>query len=467
MAAIDTILGLPNTSTWGTEIPETYRRDILHSYPQGKCTLTGILGMTDSKEITAVDISWHEKRYLIPQAKTRGTNPLTSTAPADGDSNDGTAAVVGALSATSAVSYLKVDTIKDLRAGYVIQLDDEDVHLWVKAVVPGKAVAVENGYLVVMPVRAKATITLANFAAGKSIRILGTAVGEGTGTYESAPLGLKKPYAITNCTQIFKTPFEFSGSVLKVGARWDEDGMYIERAKDAVIEHMTSLERSLLFGNRSLTFRTNSAGEEVPVRTMSGILEFLKLWDAGSTGMTINGAIYAPYSFHPAAVSDADDNKRVIANADGLLTIKRFNTWAERISRYGNNITDEKLVLLGSAAALVFSDMLRKETTVYATEKTRIYGLSVTIIHTPVGNFNLVTHPMFSADPTLRNSALILDIWNLKLRPLKSRDTSLRKNVQNNGDDCRRDEYLTELSLEFFRPDTCMFIKNISEYQAS
>jgi hypothetical protein len=108
--------------------------------------------------------------------------------------------------------------------------------------------------------------------------------------------------------------------------------------------------------------------------------------------------------------------------------------------------------------------MLRKNTVVLASEKTRIYGLTLTTISTPCGDFHLLVHPLFSERADLRFQALILDVWNIKFRPLTDRDTTLRKMIQNPGADRRKDEYLTEATLEFARPDTCMWIQNITSY---
>jgi hypothetical protein len=59
---------------------------------------------------------------------------------------------------------------------------------------------------------------------------------------------------------------------------------------------------------------------------------------------------------------------------------------------------------------------------------------------------------------------LILDVQNLKYRYMQGRDTELLKNRQNNGDDFRRDEWLTEAGLECRFPESHMFIQNITNY---
>src|SRR5690606_21404044 len=127
---------------------------------------------------------------------------------------------------------------------------------------------------------------------------------------------------------------------------------------------MTGLERSLIWGRRATVARSSfdSNQEELSVRHMSGIIEFLELWDAGSTGLSIDGSTYAPYSFKGQSSSDSDDQKRVIANTSGVITVRKWNEWAERVGRYHTNRTKDKLVICGSGALLAMADMFRNNT---------------------------------------------------------------------------------------------------------
>lgn len=463
----DSILGLLTSAKFAAEGDRffNHRRKILQAYPQGNCPLTGILSLCDDEPTNDTQNTWYEERWTSPTFKTRGTTPLTKTEPSTGDADDGTVADNASLGSTSTLHYLKVDSTKNIRPGYVIQNSGTDFQFWVSAVKPGVADAGAKGYVVCRVIRTT-TYTAGHYTAGSSFACIGTAIGEGASDTGITPLGMQRPYSVQNQTQIFRTPFTFSGTVLQEGLKYDETGPYKKRAKAAVIEHMTALERSLIWGQRSTLTRPSltSGDDDEVVRTMSGILEFLKLWDAGSTGITIDGATYAPYAFKDPSTADADDGKRIITNADGVLSVKKFNTWAERVTRFGNGKTRDKLILCGSGAALVFSEMLRKNTVVLASEKTRIYGLQLTTITTPVGDFHLMTHPLFNERADLRFQAIILDVWNLQFRPLNNRDTKLRKMIQSAGADRRKDEYLTEATLQFVRPDTCMWIKNISTY---
>lgn len=462
----DTILGLPSSKKFADEADRFYnhRRQILHSFPNGKAPLTGILSMIPEEFTNDSIFIWNEKRYRSPQTTLRGTNPVTSDAPSTGDANDGTLMTAGA-KAVTVDFYFKVADTKDFKLGQVFRLDSTGDVFWVSGLTRGVAAEASNGYLKARLVRAE-TVATTDWVAGGTIRVIGTAYGEGASGVGKTNTGFKRPYPVQNTTQIFEDSFTFPGSVLKMGLKYDKTGPYREKAFDTVTEHMTGLERALLFGKRATVERASfdSNQENLTVRHMSGILEFLELWDAGSTGITVDGANYAPYSFKGASVSDSDDQKRIITNAAGTVSVRQFNQWAERVGRTHTNKTDEKLVLLGSGALIAMVDMFRRNTTFKVEEGDKVYGLTVTRIITPFGAFNLVTHPLFTEDPVMTYWMLFLDVWNLKYRPLTDRDTTLLKNQQNPGDDFRKDTFRTEAGLEMWFPESCMLVKNVQTY---
>ncbi len=467
----DSILGLPTSAKFAAQSDRFYnhRRQILHSYPNGKSPLTGILSMIPEEDTNDSLYFWYEKRYVSPQTVLRGTSPVTSDAPSTGDANDGTVATTGAKTITTSF-YMKVASTKEFKIGQVIRVDT-DGNLWyVIGVTRGVADDTLLGYLTVRLLRAVTLGVIATiFAAGTTARIIGTAYGEGASGLNVKTTGYKRPFPVQNTTQIFRDAFEFPGSVLKMGMKWDTTGPYKEKAHDTVVDHMTGIERALLFGKRSTTTRPSfdTAQEDLTIRTMSGIIEFLELWDAGSVGISIDGATYAPYSFKSQSTSDTDDQKRIITNAGGTISVDRFTGFAEKTGRYHTNKSGDKLVLLGSGALIALTKMFRMNSTFTVKYGEKAYGLTITVVTTPFGDFNLVTHPLFNEDPVMTYWMLILDIWNLKYRPLKDRDTRLLKNRQNPGDDLRRDEFLTEAGLEMWMPESCMLIKNVQNYVES
>lgn len=464
----DSILGLPTSAKFAAESDRFYnhRRQILHSYPNGKAPLTGILSMIPEEETNDSIIYWYEKRYKSPKTTLRGTDPMTTTAPSTGDANDGTAITTGAKAITTNF-YMKVASTLEFKIGQVLYLDTNGTEWYVTAVNRGVATESLLGYLTVRLIRAYTVVTVATeFAAASVLRVIGTAYGEGASGLNVKVTAFKRPYRIENTTQIFRDAMEFPGSVLKMGLKYDNTGPYKEKAHDTITDHMTGLERALIFGKRSTTTRASfdTAQEDLTVRTMSGIIEYLELWDAGSTGIQIDGSTYAPYAFKTASTVDTDDEKRIIANTAGTISVDKFNQWAERTGRYHTNKSGDKLVLCGSGALIALTKMFRLNSSFTVKYGEKAYGLTVTVITTPFGDFNLVTHPLFNEDPTMTYWMLFLDVWSLKYRPLTDRDTKLLKNRQNPGDDLRRDEFLTEASLEFMMPEAHMLVKNVRTY---
>lgn len=466
------ILGLPTTKEFDDQSAyfHNHRRQILHTFPRGGASLTGLLAMLATEATNSFKSVWYEKRFKYPQTLTRGTNPVTSDAPSTGDADDGTNMSTGSKAVTVA-HYIKVDTTKDLRTGQVIQIEGSGgnmIQFRITAVTRGSSSASLNGYVTAYPIRAYTAAAADDHATATSgadavVRVISTAMGEGAPGDGMTSAQTKIPINVENVTQIFRTPFSFPGSVLQQPQKFDKSGPYKERAKDASLEHFTNVEQALLFGQRSRVVRPSldGSGDEEIVTTHSGILEFLKLWDAGSTGLTIDGSTYAPYNHKGQSTSDDDDNKRIIENADGTMSIGKFEQYAERVQRYHHSKSDEKLVLTGGGAIRTLNKLVRDNGT-YAIEGTEMYGLSINTLKTPFGNFHFLTHPLFNDDAVLRNWMLFLDIHSLKLRPLVNRDHKLLKNRQANNADKRTDEFLGEHTLELHSPERFMLIKNVT-----
>jgi hypothetical protein len=58
---------------------------------------------------------------------------------------------------------------------------------------------------------------------------------------------------------------------------------------------------------------------------------------------------------------------------------------------------------------------------------------------------------------------MILDVQNMRYRALGKRDTMLRKGIQANDADRRKDEWLSEVGLEVRKPEANMIIYNFNE----
>ena len=445
-----------------------HRREILHSYPNGGAPLTGILSMMPEEPTNDSIFLWYEKEWNFPKTLTRGTNPLTKAEPTDGDSNSGAIATTTETNDVAKDLWLKVDSIVDIRPGSVLDIGgaNSSHQVRVTAITQGVADSAINGFVKCRSVR-PVTFTATNYTADTVVLITGAVFGEGAPGAGIEPQAFERPVQLQNQCSITRTPFKFSGTTMQEPLKWDQRGPYNELAKDSVVTHMTLLERQLIWGKRATIMSAPSlasGGVSEVIRYGSGILEFLKIWDAGSTGITVDKVKYAPFG-HAAATTDGDDNKRIIANTGGRISVRRWNRWVERVGRFHTNMSNEKLVLCGPTAIMAFAEMFRLNST-YNVNVTNndIYGLSFVSLRTPFGNFHFLVHPLFVEDEELRGWCLILDVWSLKYRPLINRDTMLIKMRQNPGDDFRKDEYLTEWGLEMRKFRNNMLIENVSVY---
>ena len=461
MAIEHSILGLPSTNKLRSKnlVNESIRRRIIHSFPNGGAPLSALLAWSKIQPLNDVKHTWYEDIWQSARCKLRGTNPITSSAPSSGDADSGTAVAAGNFT-TSSQLFIKVDTVSRLAVSDLIRLASLDLIFRVAEVVKGVGSDVANGYVKVIPVRDFKLVEsdITKIKAGYIIDVIGSAYAEGSGA--GSARGMSYPCSIMNQTQIFKEPYEFSGSSLKMDLKFDATGPYAERAQEACRDHMVKIEKTLLFGQRSTT--TDANGKEI--RTMSGILEFLKLWDKGATGLTIDGSTYAPYDFKDESIDDTDSEKRYISNANGEVSIDRLERWLSNINLYHDSKTTDRLCLCGSGVVLAMSQMMRDQGS-YTWEKGQDWmGVKCNRLITAMGDVIFMTHPLFNENPLYRNSALFLDIWSLNFRPLQDRDTKIIKNIQANDEDVRRDQWITEGTLEFWKPMNHLFVENFSVY---
>jgi hypothetical protein len=248
--------------------------------------------------------------------------------------------------------------------------------------------------------------------------------------------------------------------------KFDDTGIYKDKAKSHSIDHMVEMELSVIFGAKSKTVVTGNAdpttGVGLPVYTFDGIIAFLNNWEAqysiyrGGDGVASG----------PAAVTaDTDDNKRIIVNSAGTMSEDTYDGYLERLFRTTSNVSNEKLCLCGSGFLKVMNELWRSQSTlVYHPPTGDTFGMELVATKTAFGTVYYKTHPLFSRNSTLRYNALYLDVHNLRYRPMDRRDTQLLKNRQPNDADYRKDEWFTEFGLELRMPESFMYIQNVQNY---
>jgi hypothetical protein len=212
---------------------------------------------------------------------------------------------------------------------------------------------------------------------------------------------------VYNYTQIFRTPWDATATGLHSEYEADDDWDY--QAMKHGIEHKKSIEYALMVGAKSENTDTGQAR-----RTTGGFKSFV--------------------------TTNATD-------AGGALTEAEFFTALRPCFRYG---AKEKWGFASQLSVDVLNTFPRGKLEVQQGEKT--FGLRVFQYISPHGTLNLVTHYLLEGT-TLGGQIWVMDSDVVKYRYLANkrgpRDTTLRKEIQAEDVDGRKDEYLTECGLEF------------------
>lgn len=213
----------------------------------------------------------------------------------------------------------------------------------------------------------------------------------------------------SNRTQIIRTPFGTTNTQSATDLYDGNDFDY--QAKKSAIEHAVRIERQLIFGQQAAAV---VAGQ--PLRTMQGILGFIA-------------------------------TNRV--NIGGVLSESAFDAFCEVAFRYGG--TDQMLLLASGRVIQAINNFAKEKLTTHIDEDS--YGLNLSSYRSPFGRVMIAYHRQLVGQ-IYSGYGIMLDMDRITLRPLRggrsAGSLAVRvTNIQANDEDSRRDEYLSELSMEF------------------
>ena len=465
------ILGLLSTEAFAAQRFTNIRRQVFYFYPNGAAPLTGLMSLMQEEDTNDPRFTWYEKRLDTQTTTTVSLNaagpysaPVASIpALTTGD------ATTGAGGFTITANYYLNVAVSDatkFRVNHQIKVtaspmvastigNKQGNNVDVIGIVVATSTTTSPQYLSIQVTQAYgAPATLASLlndttAVGLEVLVIGNSAAQGIGDISSQIYNL--PVPLENYCQIYRTPFSMTGSALKTSAKYDESGPYKDKAKEHSIYHMIEMEKSFIFGQRSLQSVDPVSG--LPRYTTGGILWWLQQWEAGTL-----------YS-NTAASYDTDDNKRIITLNTGVLSLSFYNTLLERLFRVTNTIVFEKLCLCGSGFLSVINQMYENRTQFQSDVPMEdAYGMNVVRHVTPFGTVYYKSHPLFSQNPNLRYNALFIDVRNLRYRYLQGRDTELYRNRQPNDADYRKDEWVGEAGLEFRFPESHMYLMNVKKF---
>jgi hypothetical protein len=451
------ILGLVGTEDYASNRYKNPRRKVFYDYPNGSFPLTGIMSLMDEESGDDPEFSWFEKRMATQRTLTtsQGSSKGPFTTSADSDAGDNLTLTAGT------VYIMYVASSEQFRVGHIFRVPLLYTSSTGTKILRGRVTenpeTTDGTNFYKIKFTPLETITAidngtTNENVGAEVLIIGSAYAQGAAGSSEAAWNL--PIELSNYCQIFRTEFSLTGTAMKTSARFDDTGVYADKAKEASIYHMIELEKAFLYGTKT---KTVDATSNLPTYTSGGILWHLEQWEKAAS--TYRGAGSS------AITADTDDDKRIIENTSGVMTVKLFNDLLERAFRVTNNRANEKLALCGGGFLNVINQMYMASGCLdVKLPMTDTFGMNVVGHQTPFGTVYYKTHPLFTQNPALRSCCLILDVQNLKYKYVAGRDTELLSDRQPNNADYVTDEWLTECGLELRFPESHMFIKNVTSF---
>lgn len=249
------------------------------------------------------------------------------------------------------------------------------------------------------------TTTAAGLNDDEPLMIIGSASEENS---RARNVNLRQPTKKGNYTGITKTPVAISGTSDAERLRGPGERRRLQRKYG--IEHAIDLERMFLYGEP----KEDTTGNH-PMRTSGGILYFC----------TENNIDFG-----------------------GTPTEAAFEEALEDVFRYGSG---SKLALCSARWLTTINQWAVGKLQMLPKDKT--YGINVTRYLSAHGELSLVKHHLLEG-AEYGGYMIILDMDNVKYRPLRGRDTKLRQNIGEPDRDGFLDEYLTEAGYEIRLPKT-------------
>jgi hypothetical protein len=446
------ILGLLGTESLAAERFKSIRRQVFYFYPNGAAPLMGLLSMLSEESINDPEFKIFEER--LPEQKTETEEATGVCFYAAGSGTTAGTIFSGDQTLVVGTSYcLRVASTEQLRQSHIIRLRNMPMNAGGTTTNNFRVVddpfTDTNEYVRVTPLANIASINHDAFVTNE-VLVVGNAnrqgqVGASEGVYEI-------PNEFTNYLQIFRSNFTITGTALKTPVRYDDTGVYKDKAKKHSIKHMREMEFAFIFGQQS---KQIESATNLPLYTTGGILWFMEQYEAANS--TYRGGTGAA-----AITLDTDDDKRIIENSGNTLSIKQYNGYLERVFRVTNSTVNEKLVLCGSGFLSVINELYSNKAVLNADLPMDVtFGMDVVSHRTPFGTIHYKSHPLFSQNAILRYNALFLDVHNLVYNHMEGRDTELLTERQPNNADYREDEWFTEAGLESRFPESGMYLQNV------
>jgi hypothetical protein len=427
-------VGMRGTGDWVTDQrPLNWRQMILYLFPNGMAPLTAIMSKLGNEKVDDPQFNWWTQNLSLQAGAVAGIFT---------DINLSTAYVSGGVAGDLLYVQIAADLLTEFRVGHQVILKDvSDPTVDVNAKVVSRLVNGASSYVQVKLLEDDDNSTSHNLSDADYIMINGNINSEGAAMPDAISYDPTKWY---NYTQIFRSPLEITRTAMRTTLRTGD--AYQKLKRDALEYHSIEMEKAFLFGVPTETTGDNGK----PERTTLGIIPAIK---GGYTG-------------HGGAAGTVSDYTTDTAYA-GQTWLQGGEDWLdsqlEVMFRYGKR---EKLAFCGSGALMALNKIVKNGGDFSFNATTTSYGIKIVNWVTPLGSINLMTHPLFSQEPTLRNHMVIFEPENTKFRFIDDTTFFDDKMQKNNGwtrRDGVKEEYLTEAGLEYHHPIGWGYLTNLGE----
>lgn len=407
--------GMRGTGDWSAEErPTNYRQGLLYLYPNGAVPLTGMLSMLAEEKVDDPQYTWWTKTLARQRAAITGVfkNAALTTAYVTGGVTGDTLFVK--VSAANA-SEFKVTHQVLLRLAANPSLD---TNAKVTAVVINGA----NSYLACKLLQPDTQGGALKLASADTALVIGNVNAEGGPMPDAIAYD---PDKFTNFIQTFRTALDITRIARRTKLRTMD--AYKEAKREALELHGIEMERAFFWG-----FPTENVGPNGKLeRTTGGLFYFIKQ--------------FAPENVFNYTTDTAFAGRTWLSGGEEWL-----DKSLEQISRFGSM---EKMAFAGSGAILGINRLAKSSGQIQLRPMDMAYGLKVTEWLTPMMTLMMKRHPLFSYEPSDRNTMVITEPMELRYRFID--DTSFIEDDGKHGAsrlDGTNEEWLTDCGLELHFP---------------
>jgi len=379
---------------------------ILWRDPNGQAPLTALMSKMRTESTDDPEFAWWEEELNPVRLQVNGTVTTTTYTTITVDSGDAQDLVPGDL--------LMVEATPSDGSAYTFEI---------------LRVTAANSATEFIAARGAAGTTAAAINDDVFLTKIGSAHEEG-GTSPDA--STRNPTKYSNYTEIFKTAYRITNTAKVTRTRTGDPIKNDKKRK--MFDHSVALEHACLFGVPDES-ETGSNGK--PRRYTGGLFHFLNQAVAAgdthvikvhttSTSLTEDDLLDDTYKMFDYNAEGAGNERLVLAG----------NVWLNRIN---------KIIKNSSSTRMNYDGTIRQ------------WGMELTRIKIPQGTWYVRSHPLMNANSLFTQGAFFINPAGVRWRPMRTRDTHFKDNIQANDADEQKGQWLTEGGCEFHHLKTMMY----------